>query len=275
MKIVSTILKWLFIAITVVVFVLPFIWMIALAFRPQNECLLNPPSLFSGIHYSFDAFPEFFKKLDFVTQFGNSVFVTLVITLASTFTSVLAGTAFAKYRFPGSNFVFMAFMATIMIPFFVVLVPMYMIINAFKLQNTYTAMILPFLASPFGIFYMRQTIYSVPTDLIYAARIDGCSEYGILFKMIVPSIGPALSSYGILTFMLQWDSMLWPMLISPKRQFTLITVGLANLSRENIGTGRWNLVMIGSLLITIPIVIAYLFMQRFFIQSMTMAGFKE
>ena len=274
MKYLKKILLALFVVASAYLILMPFAWMLSTSLRPNHEVMRYPPIIFGGI-YTLDKYPEFLRRWDFLRLFGNTMFVALASAIGAAFTSALAGFAFAKYSFKGKNAIFYGLMATIMIPIFVILVPMFIILNKFHWYDTYYALIVPFLASPLGIFLMRQFIYAIPNDLIYAARIDGCSEYRIFSKVIIPSTIPALASLVILIFMLQWDSYLWPVIMTNSQKMKVLTTQLAMISRENFASTNWNLTMVGAVLSTVPIVILFLFMQRYFISSITMTGIKE
>jgi len=274
LKYLKKILLALFVVASAYLILMPFAWMLSTSLRPNHEVMRYPPIIFGGI-YTLDKYPEFLRRWDFLRLFGNTMFVALASAIGAAFTSALAGFAFAKYSFKGKNTIFYGLMATIMIPIFVILVPMFIILNKFHWYDTYYALIVPFLASPLGIFLMRQFIYAIPNDLIYAARIDGCSEYRIFSKVIIPSTIPALASLVILIFMLQWDSYLWPVIMTNSQKMKVLTTQLAMISRENFASTNWNLTMVGAVLSTVPIVILFLFMQRYFISSITMTGIKE
>lgn len=274
MNTVKRILLILFILASVVVVLLPFVWMISVSFRPNNQVLRTPPTIFGGI-FTLDIYPRFLERWDFFRIFFNTAYTSIAAAVASTITSALAGFGFAKYRFKGRNALFLATIATVMIPIFVILVPLYLLMQQLGWYNNYRALIMPFLASPFGVFLMRQFIYSVPDELIYAARIDGCSEYGIFSRIVLPIIKPAIGSLIILVFIQRWDDLLWPSVITLSEKMRVLSVKLSQISRENAASANWNLTMVGTVLSTTPIVIMFLFMQRFFIRSITMSGIKD
>jgi ABC-type glycerol-3-phosphate transport system permease component len=274
LKHMNKILLALFIAVSAFLILMPFAWMLSISLRPNDEIMRFPPTIFGGI-FTLEKYPEFLRKWDFLRLFGNTVFMSITSAVGTAVTSALAGFAFAKYDFKGKNVIFYGLMATIMIPIFVILIPMFIIINNLHWYDTFYALIVPFLASPLGIFLMRQFIYAIPNDLIYAARIDGCSEYRIFLKVIIPSAVPALASLVILIFMLQWDSYLWPVIMTNSQEMKVLTTQMAMISRTENASTNWNLVMVGAVLSTAPIVILYLFMQRYFISSITMTGIKD
>ena len=273
-SILGRILLLIFILVSGIVVLMPFVWMVSVSFRPDSEIMKFPPSLFSG-KFTLSTYTEFFEKVKFFRIFFNTVFVASVITIAGTITSALAGFGFAKYDFRGKNVIFLGLMATIMIPIFVILIPLYMVMLKLNWLDSYNALIIPFLATPFGIFLMRQFIFAIPDELIYAARIDGCTEYGIFFRIILPAVKPAMASLLIILFMQQWDSLLWPIIVTTATKFRTIPVALTVLSHENNTSTNWNLTMVGTVLSTLPIVITFLFMQRYFISSITMTGIKD
>jgi len=264
----------LFLAVSAVVILVPFLWMVSVSFRPDDQVLRFPPTIIGG-RYTLDIYPEFLQRYHFGRIFMNSVIISIFPAVIGTLTSAMAGFAFAKYKFPGRTAIFTSLMATLMIPIFVILVPLYIMFLNIGWLSTYRAMIVPFLASPLGIFLMRQFIYSVPNDLIYAARIDGCSEYGIFSRIVLPSILPALGSLVLIIFVQRWDDLLWPAIITNTEKTKVLTVKLNQISRENNASTNWNLTMVGATLSTAPLVILFLFMQRFFISSITMTGIKD
>ena len=263
----------LFVIISVFVILMPFAWMVSISFRPDDQVMKMPPRLLGG-KFTTSTYTDFLERYDFFRIFFNSVFVSIVPAIVATLSSALAGYGFAKYDFKGKNILFLALMATIMIPIFVILVPLYLIIIDLEWIDSYNALIIPFLANPFGIFLMRQFIYSVPNDLINAGRIDGSSEFGIFFRIVLPSIMPVIASLILIIFVGRWDDWLWPSIITKSEQFKVITVKLSQISRENAASTNWNITMAGTVMSTAPIVFLFLFMQRFFIKSITMTGIK-
>jgi len=205
--------------------------------------------------------------------FINSVFIATASTLLTLFFCSLGGFAFAKYHFKGKKVLFGILLASMMIPFQVLLVPLFGLMYNIGWLNSYKAIIIPFSVGAFGVFLMRQFIITIPSELIDAARIDGCSEFGIYYRIILPIIKPALGALTIYSFLGSWNGYLWPLIVLRDEQKYTLPIGLANL----IGTYRqeYGMLMAGTLLSLLPIVILFLAMQREFVQGITLGSVKE
>lgn len=205
--------------------------------------------------------------------FINSVFIATASTLLTLFFCSLGGFAFAKYQFKGKKILFGILLASMMIPFQVLLVPLFGLMYNIGWLNSYKAIIIPFSVGAFGVFLMRQFIITIPSELIDAARIDGCSEFGIYYRIILPIIKPALGALTIYSFLGSWNGYLWPLIVLRDEQKYTLPIGLANL----IGTYRqeYGMLMAGTLLSLLPIVILFLAMQREFVQGITLGSVKE
>ncbi len=205
--------------------------------------------------------------------FINSVFIATASTLLTLFFCSLGGFAFAKYQFKGKKVLFGILLASMMIPFQVLLVPLFGLMYNIGWLNSYKAIIIPFSVGAFGVFLMRQFIITIPSELIDAARIDGCSEFGIYYRIILPIIKPALGALTIYSFLGSWNGYLWPLIVLRDEQKYTLPIGLANL----IGTYRqeYGMLMAGTLLSLLPIVILFLAMQREFVQGITLGSVKE
>ena len=205
--------------------------------------------------------------------FINSVFIATASTLLTLFFCSLGGFAFAKYQFKGKKVLFAILLASMMIPFQVLLVPLFGLMYNIGWLNSYKAIIIPFSVGAFGVFLMRQFIITIPSELIDAARIDGCSEFAIYYRIILPIIKPALGALTIYSFLGSWNGYLWPLIVLRDEQKFTLPIGLANL----IGTYRqeYGMLMAGTLLSLLPIVILFLAMQREFVQGITLGSVKE
>ena len=205
--------------------------------------------------------------------FINSVFIATASTLLTLFFCSLGGFAFAKYQFKGKKVLFGILLASMMIPFQVLLVPLFGLMYNIGWLNSYKAIIIPFSVGAFGVFLMRQFIVTIPSELIDAARIDGCSEFGIYYRIILPIIKPALGALTIYSFLGSWNGYLWPLIVLRDEQKYTLPIGLANL----IGTYRqeYGMLMAGTLLSLLPIVVLFLAMQREFVQGITLGSVKE
>jgi ABC-type glycerol-3-phosphate transport system permease component len=213
------------------------------------------------------------ESVPYNRYFINSVFISTASTLLTLFFCSLGGYAFAKYRFRGQKLLFGILLASMMIPFQVLLVPLFGVMYDIHWLNSYKAIIIPFSAGAFGIFLMRQFIVSIPSDLMDAARIDGCSEFGIYYRIILPIIKPALGALTIYSFLGSWNSYLWPLIILRDESKYTLPLGLANL----VGVYRqeYGMLMAGTLLSLVPVIILFLAMQREFVQGITLGSVKE
>ncbi|HJZ46053.1 MAG TPA: carbohydrate ABC transporter permease [Roseiflexaceae bacterium] len=249
----------------------PLLMMILTSFKTPSEALRIPPVIIPA-HPTLDAYGTVLTRAPFFTWFRNSVIVAVSVTALILFTSSLGGYIFAKFSFPGKNVLFTLLLATLMVPFPVILVPIYLIVNKLGLLNSLLALIVPSTVSAFGIFLMRQFVAAIPDDLIDAARLDGASEWTIYWQLIRPQLGPAMATLGIFTFMASWNDYLWPLVaINDQDKMTLpLALSFFNTSHST----RYDLVMAASVLVILPIIVVFLFFQRHFINAMVLSGVK-
>ncbi|MXV74226.1 ABC transporter permease subunit [Candidatus Poribacteria bacterium] len=213
------------------------------------------------------------KTVPYNRYFINSIFIATASTLLTLFFCSLGGYAFAKYQFRGQKILFGILLASMMVPFQVLLVPLFGLMYDIGWLNSYKAIIIPFSVGAFGVFLMRQFIVTIPSELLDAARIDGCSEFGIYYRVVLPIIKPALGALTIYSFLGSWNGYLWPLIILRDEAKYTLPIGLANL----VGIYRqdYGMLMAGTLLSLMPIVILFLAMQREFVQGITLGGVKE
>ncbi|HKC75155.1 MAG TPA: carbohydrate ABC transporter permease [Chloroflexota bacterium] len=254
-----------------VLFLVPFLWMILASFKTAQEIVQVPPMLWP-VHPTLANYGTVLSMMPLGTFYRNSLTVTTSVTLSVLFTSSLAGDIFAKFQFFGRNVLFVLILSTLMIPFQVVLIPTYMIVNALGLLNTLGALIVPSLVNVFGIFLMRQYIENLPSEYIDAARIDGASEWGIYSRVILPQIRPALAALAIFTFMASWNDYLWPLIVINDQDKMTLPLALAFFNSAH-GI-RYDLTLTAATLVVIPVVIVFLILQRQFIQGIALTGLK-
>jgi len=250
----------------------PFYWMIVGSTLQSGDIFHVPPKLLPG-DYLAKNFQSLNESLGIGKIFWNSLFIALVYTVVSTLISAMAGYAFAKYKFKGKNLFFFIILCSLMIPYQVTLIPLFELMVSFNWLNTYQAIILPSLASPFAIYLMRQNMQAVPNSIIEASRVDGAGEIRIFFTIILPVVRPALAAVSIFLFMSQWNSLIWPLItLNSKEMFTL-PVALSSL----IGMARidYGQLMLGTTLSTIPIMIFFLLLQKHFISGILGGSVKE
>lgn len=253
-----------------VVTVVPFLFMASTSFTKSFTMMTYPPTLIPD-NPSLDNYYEIifvFQKGLFPRWFFNTVFTTALIVAGSLLLNTLSGYIFAKKQFYGRDLLFTLLLATMMVPVAVVLIPSFQIIRIFRLFNTYWALIIPALATPFGIFMMRQFISSLPTELIEVAKIDGAGELRIFWTIIMPLSTPGMAALGIFTVMNAWNAFLWPLIVLRANEMRTLVVGLATVQSEfNINYG---LVMAGSVLTVLPLLIIYVVFQPYFVEGLRM-----
>ena len=265
------ILIYIFLAIGAIACLVPFYWMIITSLKIPSEVITYPPKWWPS-KFAFENYVTIFKKDNFFRYFYNSIVVALVSVPLCLFTSSFAGFIFAKYDFRLKEFWFMLILSTMMIPFAVIMIPLYIEMSYLNLIDKHLGIILRWCINPFGIFLMRQFIGGIPNSLMDSARIDGCSEFNIFTKIIIPNIKPAISALGILVFIWNWDDFLWPLIITNSSNSRTLPVGVAMFA------GEWwtvyNLTMAGAVTLVIPLILVYLLFQRQFIQGIVLTGIK-
>ena len=214
------------------------------------------------------------EVVDLARAYFNSILVTALTVLGILFTSSLAGFAFAKYQFPGRNLLFAMILATMMIPFFVILIPVFYVVKQFGWTNNYAGLIMPGLVSAYGIFMMRQFILTLPDELLDAARIDGANEFRIYWQIILPLTGPALATLGVFNMISVWNSFLWPLLIAQSPDLYTVPLALNSLRTFGMEAQVLNLQMAGTVASVIPTLVVFMFLQRYFTQGIALTGLK-
>ncbi|MDF2847690.1 MAG: carbohydrate transporter permease [Oerskovia sp.] len=251
---------------------MPFIWMLLGSFKTQGE-LLQRPITWWPENPTLENYEKWLSQLNYGQFFTNSIVVAVAVVLGNIVFCSMVGYALAKMRFPGKKVLFALVMLTLMVPGVVTLVPMFVLVSNMGLVNTYPALVLPFLAGPLGVFLMRQFILGIPDALIEAARIDGAGEFRIFFKIVLPQCGPPLATLSILTFLGSWNNFLWPLVVAQTENMYTLPVALSLYSVGSNGT-YYGLLMAGSVLVVTPILILFLFLQRYFVQGIAMTGIK-
>ncbi len=261
-----------FLVLTAIATLFPFWWMVVAAFMPDGQAMVYPPKILPQ-PFTTDQFRLLFNRLNMARYFFNSLLLSVVVTAISLFFNSMAGYAFAKYRFKGKNQLFKLLLSSMIIPAQVTMLPLFLMLKSIGLINTYGAIIVPGLANIFGIFLIRQYALGIPDSLIEAARIDGASDFQIYYRIILPLCLPILVTLGLFTFLGVWNDFLWPLIaLTDNRMYTL-PVALANLMGEH--TKDPELMMAGSLLTTLPVVMIFLFLQKYYIRGIMLGGVKE
>lgn len=252
-----------------IIMLFPFYWMLTTSVKEMMEALAFPPTL---IPQSFlpTNYVEAWNSAPFARYFVNTIFISVADTVATLITASLAGYAFARLRFWGRNVIFMLFLATMMVPFEVTLVPNFVIIKHLGWYNTYLALIVPWCTSVFGIFLLRQFFMSLPRELYDAALIDGCGDFGFWWRIAMPLARPGLVVVALFTFLAAWNSLLWPLIVTGGEDLRVIQVGLSVFQSE-FGT-RSDLQMAAAAFCLAPVLALYFFAQRYFVEAITFTG---
>jgi len=264
-------IQYALLALTASVAVLPLYWMVASSMKATDELGRLPPIWWSA-NPTLHAFEQVFSVIPYAQAFLNSFVIAAGDTIAIVVTSVMAGYVFAKYHFRGRDALFLAVLATMFVPTVVTLVPLYHVIQAAGLVDSYPGVMLPQLANAFGIFLMRQFIAGVPDELIDAARIDGASEWTVLWRVIVPLLWPAIATLVLFAFVFQWNSFLWPLTVLQSTDKFTIVLAMSQLLGYTSSIQFQNVVMAGALISVIPNLILFVFLQRFFVRGVARTG---
>ncbi|GAE35016.1 carbohydrate ABC transporter permease [Halalkalibacter akibai] len=254
--------------------VFPLLNLILASFRPATDLMRNGISLiFDPNTLTLDNFVYIFTEAgQYWKWFGNSVWITVVIVVLSLFFSSMVGYALAVYDFKGRNFFFLLVLIILMIPFEILMLPLFQLMIKLQLVNTYTAVILPAVVAPIAVFFFRQYALGLPKELMDAARIDGCTEYGIFFKIMLPLMGPSLAAMAILQGLGSWNNFLWPLVVLRSSDMFTLPIGLATLLTPY--GNNYNMLLSGSVMTIVPIVILFIFFQRYFVAGLTVGGVK-
>jgi multiple sugar transport system permease protein len=266
-------LKYLFLVTGSVVMLLPFVWMILSSFMSAQEIIARPLTWFPS-DPGLDAYRGLRDAIPLGRMYLNSVIVTTLTTLGILLTSTLAGYGFAKFHFPGRDLLFLIVLATMMIPFFVVLIPIFYMISEVGWIDSYPGLIVPNIATAFGIFLMRQYMLSLPDEVLDAARVDGASELEIYWRIVLPLSTPVIGALSILAFVYQWNNFLWPLVVARSDSMWTVPVGLNSLRVYASSAQVINMQMAGATLAVLPVIVVFLALQRYFVRGIALTGMK-
>ncbi|EHC11699.1 carbohydrate ABC transporter permease [Fischerella thermalis CCMEE 5273] len=255
-----------------IVTLFPLFWLVSTALKSQTENIFqSPPQLFPS-QPTFENFVSVWQSNPFGQYLFNSTLVAVLTVGLNLLFCALAAYPLARLSFPGRDWIFIAIISTIMIPFQIVMIPLYILTVQLGLRNTYLGIIFPSLASAFGIFLLRQAFMSVPKEMEEAARMDGCSELGIWWHVMLPAVRPALVTLAIFVFIGSWSDFLWPLIVIQDESLYTLPLGVAKLA----GTFSldWRLVAAGSVISILPVMILFVFLQRYIVPTETGSGVK-
>jgi len=266
---------WFVVALALaVVFFFPLYFMVSSSFKAETEVLAVPIHWFP---YDFQGLSNFQKAFDAVPLtrfFLNSTYMATVDVVVTVFFSALAGYGFAKFRFPGRRLMFFFILSLITVPFQILLVPLFMEIHRFGWDDSYYGLIVPGIMNAFGVFMMRQFAYSIPDEMLDAARIDGASEFRIFLQIVFPLLAPAAASLALIIFLFSWNNFLWPLIVVKDQSIMTIPVGITSFTQAHTRQPQWAIAMAVSTVATLPIALLFIFFQRYFIEGIILSGMK-
>jgi multiple sugar transport system permease protein len=249
----------------------PLVWMLITSIETPTEARRFPPVLIpSGVQW--ENYPRALEAAPFGRFFLNTLVVCIASVAGNLLLCSLAGYAFARIKFLGREVLFIALLATLMVPFQVVLIPTFLIVKELGLYDTLGALIVPNLVTPFGIFLLRQFFRTLPIELEEAARIDGASRLGVLFKIVLPLSAPVLATLGVIIFLWTWNDFLWPLIAITSEENATLQYGLALF--QGAHSTRWTLLMAANVFTMIPMLVVFFAAQRWFVRSVAMTGLK-
>jgi multiple sugar transport system permease protein len=251
---------------------LPLLWMVSASLMPTGEATALPPRLFPS-SVTLEHYRALFTRLSLARYALNSALLAVGVTLISLLLNSMAGYAFAKFRFGGRDRIFQTLLAALVIPAQVAMLPLFLMLKEMGVINTYWGVIIPGMASVFGIFLMRQYALSIPDSLLDAARIDGAGEFRIYWSLVLPACTPILVTLAIFTFMGTWNDFLWPLIVLTDDRLYTLPVAIANLAGEHVQDIE--LMMAGAVLTVLPVVVVFMALQRYYIAGIMSGSLKE
>ncbi len=264
----------------------PFAWMVLSSVKPNADLFSYPPT-WLPTRITFDHYRQAFQSAPFGRYFANSAIISTATVVTNCLFCSLAGYAFAKYTFPGRDLLFYALIATMMIPFHVILIPVFIFVKRFPLAggndilgnggigllDSYSGLMIIHLMNAFGVFLMRQFFFSIPNDLLDSARIDGASELGIYWRIVMPLAKPALGTLAIFTFTSVWDDFLWPLVITTSEDMRTVQLGLQVFQSQY--SIQWGPLMAATFAVTLPLILVFIMGQRYFVEGIATSGMKN
>lgn len=263
---------WLLVMAGGIMMVVPFLWMVVTSLKTDPEALAFPPKFFPE-SAQWANYAEAWKIAPFGRFFLNSVVISLAVTIGSLFLNSLAAFAFAKYPFRGRNVLFIGLLSTMMIPGQVTMIPSFLVLKHLAWLDSYAGLIVPGLAGAFGIFFLRQAMLTIPDEFLDAARIDGASELSIYRRVALPLIKPSMATLGVFTFLGAWNDFLWPLIVVKSEEMKTLPLAISALSAGHY-VMSWPLLMAGATFVILPVLIVYLFAQRYFVEGIAAGGLK-
>jgi multiple sugar transport system permease protein len=268
----GTVVTLVVLCVFALMIVFPFIWMLFTSLKPESEIAVFPPRLLPQT-WTFENYENVWTRIPFARLFLNSIVFAGGVTIISLLLDSMSAYALARLDFPSRTVIFYAILIALMLPFQVMFIPLFVTVHDLNLLNSYGGLVIPRATNAFGIFMLRQFFLTLPRELDEAARIDGCSEFSIYWRIILPLSGPAIATLAVFHFMYNWNDFLWPLLITSSLEMRTLPAGLALFVGSHVI--EYGVVMAGAILALLPLLIAFLFAQRYFIQGIAMTGIKD
>ncbi|MBA4379227.1 MAG: sugar ABC transporter permease [Anaerolinea sp.] len=269
-KIMANLALLLILLPTVLMIVAPYMWMITASLKKRGY-IGEPPYLYPTT-FDFSNYQEAWKGAPFARYYVNTTIVAVTVVLSRIVIGGMAAYAFAFLRFKGRDIIFFLYLSTMMIPFYAIVIPLYLIIGDLQWFNTYQALIVPRMVDAFAILLLRQAFIAVPRDYIDAARVDGCSHWGVLWRIVMPMSLPTVLTVGIFSFLFIWNDFFWPLLVANNTNMRVIQTGLQAFSgRYNV---EWTYLMAGTVIATLPPILLFLVAQKQFISGLARSGLR-
>ncbi len=269
----NSIKTYVLLSLGAVIMLMPFVWMVLASSMSPAEVIARPLTWLPS-ELRLENYRQLSNAIPLDRMYLNSLIVTTLTTLGILLFSSMAGYGFAKFQFPGRDALFLVVLATMMIPFFVTLIPVFYLVSRLGWLNTYQGLIVPNIVTGFGIFLVRQYMLSLPDEVLDAARIDGAREFEIYWRIALPLSTPVLGALGILAFVYQWNNFLWPLVVARSSDMWTVPVGLNSLRVYASSADVINLQMAGAALAILPAMIVFLLLQRYFVRGIAMTGMK-
>ncbi len=256
-----------------VVMVLPFVWMVSTSFKVLAQVFVYPPEWIPD-PFVWQNYPKAFSAVPFTRWFLNSLTIAAMVVLGQLITCSLAGFTFARMRFPGRTALFLVYLGTMMIPYHVTIIPVFVMMNNMGLVDTFYPLIVPALVSAWGTFLFRQYFLTMPTELEDAAKIDGCSYFRIYSQIFMPLAKPIVATLAVFTFMSSWNDFLGPLIFLQSKASKTLTIGLLQFRADFQGMSNWPVMMAGIVISVLPILIAFVIGQKYFVRGIALSGIK-
>jgi len=272
-KLLMDLLVYVVLSIVGIIFIMPFAWMVANSFKDLRGIYKFPPEFIPEV-WHFENYTEAWTATHFDIGFLNSALVAAAVVLGQVVTASLAGYSFARLRYPGRDKIFLLYISLMMVPFTVLLIPLYIQMRAFGWVSTLQAVIVPFLFTPWGTFMMRQFMVTIPRELEDAARIDGCGFFRTYWLIILPLTKPALATLAIFTFVNTWNSYQWPLIVLAKPKVKTLPLLLASFQNQSAMRTPWHLIMAASTFVVVPVLIAFVVGPKYYVRGLVTTGIK-